>query len=127
MPYSRTKRDPRTKEEFLDRLLAHDFSGDVRMVGAAPAQIVRTKANTINLVFPDTGTIFELVVRRPRIVQPEVAQVARAAEVRSFVGSWRETGDGPTEEQVREALELLEPISPERQKVSRQRQSAGRS
>lgn len=77
---ARSKRDPRTKEELLDRMLRFDFDGDIRNVGAEPATIVRDKANALLLKFPHSGVVFELSVHRPR----EYAQVARASEERSF-------------------------------------------
>lgn len=85
MPFSRN-RDPRTKEELLDRMLSFDFDGDIRNLGVEPAMLVRTKANALNLVFPSTGTIFELVIRRPRKLEKEVASAVSVAarEYRSF-------------------------------------------
>lgn len=74
---ARAKRDPRTKEEFLDRILRFDFDGDVRNIGAEPATIVRTGANSLLLTFPATGTTFELSIHRPR-------EFSKAAESRSF-------------------------------------------
>lgn len=76
------KRDPRTKEELLDRMLSYDFDGDIRHLGVEPASIVRVGPNTLRLSFPDSGTVFELSVHRPR----EFSQAARASsgESRSF-------------------------------------------
>jgi hypothetical protein len=79
---ARMKRDPRTKEEFLDRILRFDFDGDVRNIGAEPATIVRTGANSLLLTFPDSGVTFELSVHRPR-------EFSHAAESRSFSPSTR--------------------------------------
>lgn len=77
------KRDPRTKEELLDRMLSYDFDGDIRHLGVEPASIVRVSPNTLRLSFPESGTVFELEVHRPR----EFSQAARASagERRSFV------------------------------------------
>lgn len=66
----RKQRDPRTKEDFLDRLLRYDFDGDIRNIGAEPARVERTAANTLRLTFPDTGTTYEISVHRPREEAP---------------------------------------------------------
>lgn len=63
----RTARDPRTKEEFLSRLLSYDFQGDIRQVGEFPASLIRTGPNKLEITFPKSGVTFELVVRRPRL------------------------------------------------------------
>jgi hypothetical protein len=81
-PMARAKRDPRTKEEFLDRILRFDFDGDIRNIGAEPATIVRTGANALLLTFPESGVTFELSVHRPR-------EFSQAAESRSFAPSTR--------------------------------------
>jgi hypothetical protein len=74
-------RDPRTKEELLDRMMSFDFDGDIRHLGVEAASIVRVSPNTLRLSFPASGTVFELSVHRPR----EFSQAARAAgEGRSF-------------------------------------------
>lgn len=82
----RTRRDPRTKEDFLDRILRYDFDGDIRAIGSEPARIERTAANTLRLTFPATGTTYEISVHRPRDEAPRSAAQAprRAAEERSF-------------------------------------------
>lgn len=60
------KRDPRSKEELLDRMLSYDFDGDIRHLGAQPASIVRQGPNRLLLAFPDSGKTFELEVHIPR-------------------------------------------------------------
>lgn len=60
------RRDPRTKEELLDRMLSFDFDGDIRHLGSEPATIVRTARNRIMLKFPSSDREFEFVVRIPR-------------------------------------------------------------
>lgn len=74
-------RDPETKEALLDRLLMADYNGDIRQLGAAPATIKRIAPHMLRLEFPDTGTIYDLTVHRPR--KPEKA-LARTREGRSF-------------------------------------------
>lgn len=59
-------RDPRTKEELLDRMLSFDFNGDIRHLGREPASVVRLGANRLKLAFPDSGRAFELSVHIPR-------------------------------------------------------------
>lgn len=63
MPY--TRREPRTKEELLDRMLAHDFDGDLKSVVGEGTSIVREAANKV-LIHTATGRSYELVVRLPR-------------------------------------------------------------
>lgn len=77
---ARTRRDPRTKEEFLDRMLSYDFNGDIRALGIEPATVQRLGPNALRLKFPDSGTVFDVTIHRPR----EFAQVK--AEGRSFSG-----------------------------------------
>lgn len=79
------KRDPRTKEELLDRMLSFDFDGDIRHLGVEPASVVRSGPNKLLLSFPNSGTTYELEVHRPREFSKAAAQSApRAGEGRSF-------------------------------------------
>lgn len=71
-------RDPRTKEELLDRMLAYDFDGDIRHLGAEPASIIRTAANKLELVFPKSGRVYELVARLPRTRNPRQEEASFA-------------------------------------------------
>lgn len=75
-------RDPRTKEELLDRMLSYDFDGDIRHLGAEEASLVRTAPNKLLLSFPKSGRIYELVARLPR-----TENHPRPAEERSFASS----------------------------------------
>ncbi len=59
-------RDPRTKEELLDRMLARDFDGDITHLGAEPATLERIAANKLLMRFPKSGRTYELVARLPR-------------------------------------------------------------
>lgn len=78
MPPVRTKRDPRTKEDFLDRMLRYDFDGDIRNLGGTTASIVRIGANALRLTFPDSGVVFDLTVHRPREENKQAAAVREA-------------------------------------------------
>lgn len=60
------KRDPKTKEQVLDRMLSYDFDGDIRHLGEEPAQITRTGPHTLRLTFPASGTTFDVSIHRPR-------------------------------------------------------------
>lgn len=80
--YQRQARDPRTKEEVLDRMLAYDFNGDVRDIGAETARLVRTAANKLLLHFPVSGRTYELTVRLPR--KEQIAKARTTGEPRSF-------------------------------------------
>lgn len=85
------KRDPRTKEELLDRMLSFDFDGDIRHLGVETASVVRSGPNRLLLTFPDSGVTFELTVHRPREFSQHVAKAA-PRESRSFSPSGG--GDG---------------------------------
>lgn len=63
--YSRRPKDPKTKEELLNRMLSYDFSGDLRDLGFK-AQIERVDRHMVRIIFPYTGKTYELVVRMPR-------------------------------------------------------------
>lgn len=104
------KRDPRTKEELLDRMLSFDFDGDIRHLGVETASIVRVSPNTLRLSFPDSGVTFELEVHRPR----EFSQAARAAggERRSFA---REEGSTEGLRRTREEEPAPVAAKPKRQ------------
>lgn len=86
------KRDPRTKEELLDRMLSFDFDGDIRHLGVETASVVRSGPNRLLLSFPDSGVTFELTVHRPREFSQHVAKAAPQRESRSFSPSGG--GDG---------------------------------
>lgn len=80
------KRDPRTKEEFLDRMLSFDFDGDIRHLGVEAATIQRLGPNALRLKFPDSDQVFDLTVHKPR----EFAKVK--AQGRTFTQD-RDEGD----------------------------------
>lgn len=82
------RRDPRTKEELLDRMLSFDFDGDIRHLGAEPAQLSRIAPNRLELKFPISGRCYELSVKLPRDAQP------RQPEAKSFTA---QDGDGERE------------------------------
>lgn len=102
------KKDPKTKEQLLDRMLSFDFNGDIRHLGEETASIVRTGANKLELTFPASGVTFELEVHRPR-------EFARAAEGRSFAPRG---GEASTE-----GLERTQPPADEAPKPRRRRKS----
>lgn len=80
-------RDPRTKEELLNRMFSIDFNGDIRTLGVRPGTLERISRNAARIHFPDSGITFELVIRRPR----EFAKTSKTAQK---VG---EAGDGHEE------------------------------
>jgi hypothetical protein len=57
-------RDPRTKEDLLNRMLSRDFNGDLTHGGKAILQ--RMKGHVVRLFFPDTGKKFDLTIHKPR-------------------------------------------------------------
>jgi hypothetical protein len=83
-------RDPRTKEELLDRMLSFDFDGDIRHLGVEQASLVRIAGNKLVLRFPHSGKEYELAVHIRR--EGSAADAAhRPGEPRSFAGEQAET------------------------------------
>lgn len=69
-------RDPKTKEEILNRMMQRDFNGDLSTLAADGAiQLQRIKRHVLRLVFPTTGKKFDLTIHKPR---PEVTSRATA-------------------------------------------------
>ena len=60
------RNDPRTKEQFVDRMLSYDFDGDFTDLGATRAKLRRISAHKFHVDFPATGQRYEIVVRKPR-------------------------------------------------------------
>lgn len=63
MPY--VQRPPVSKRELINRLLSHDFDGDLRHLGAG-ARISRVNPHTIELRFDDIDRTFLLSAHIPR-------------------------------------------------------------
>lgn len=83
------KRDPKTKGEVVDRLLSFDFEGDIRQIGAEPARLERTGAQSFRVTFPASDRTYEFVVRIPRDEEKLETRRAgqgdnRTSEERSF-------------------------------------------
>ena len=79
-------KEPKTKEQFLNRMLMSDFSGDIRDLAAdRNITLRRASANVLDLTFNTTGQHFQLVVRKPRT--PE--QIAAAEAKREAKGKGR--------------------------------------
>lgn len=88
-------RDPRTKEEFLDRMLSFDFDGDIRHLGVEAATIQRLGPNALRLKFPDSDQVFDLTVHKPR----EFAKVKAQARTFTQERDEGETKIDPTEQE----------------------------
>lgn len=58
--------DPRTKEQFLNRILSYDFDGDLAHIGESKAVIERITSNRVCVRLPATGQHYEIVIRKPR-------------------------------------------------------------
>lgn len=112
------KRDPKTKEQLLDRMLSYDFNGDIRRLGAEPARIERIGANALRLTFPDTDTVFDLTVHRPR----EFAKVERKAEGRSFGGA--QDAEDRRDARIEAQAPVVEEPAPKPKRVYRKRANA---
>ena len=72
--------DPKTKEQFMDRILSLDFDGDFTELGAYRAKLRRIAPNKFSLDFPATGQNYELVVRKPRLVKRKPRAAAAPIE-----------------------------------------------
>lgn len=59
-------RDPKTKEQFIDRLLSRDFDGDLSALGESKAVLTRLAPHRLGVIFPSTGQYYEVLVRKPR-------------------------------------------------------------
>lgn len=66
MPRAIANREPKTKEEFLSRILAHDFSGDLRTLSPSGARLKRVAPNRLEVELPESGLVFELWIRKPK-------------------------------------------------------------
>lgn len=58
--------DPKTKEDFVNRLLSYDFNGDFTDLGEEPATVTRVSPYRFAVKFKATGQNYEIVVRKPR-------------------------------------------------------------
>lgn len=60
-------RDPKTKEDLLDRMMRRDFSGDLAdLAEGRNLQMERIRPHVIRLKFGATGKTFDLTVHKPR-------------------------------------------------------------
>lgn len=92
-------RDPRTKEELLDRMLSRDFDGDITHIGAEQASLIRTAPNKLLLSFPASGRTYELVARLPR--KENVANEERSFNPPGGRDDWTVEPETPAETKVR--------------------------
>lgn len=77
MPKSAGPRAPRTKTEFLNRILSIDFNGDLRDLFPEGVNVERSRGHSVMLVAKnDPDARFQIVVRKPRTE----AQLAAARE-----------------------------------------------
>lgn len=60
-------RDPKTKEDIINRLTSTDFSGDLRdLAKDRNMQMQRIKRHVLRLKFIDSGREFDLTIHKPR-------------------------------------------------------------
>lgn len=116
MTYAKQRRDPRTKEAVLDRMLSYDFTGDIRDIGAETARLTRTGANRMLMTFPATGITYELVIRRPRAEN-------RPSETRSFAPKDGERYLSP--EEARDLAKAQEPADEKSEETATPRRRRG--
>lgn len=71
-------KEPKTKAQFVDRMLMSDFSGDLRDLAAdRNVAIRRVTDNVLELAFQGSGRKFQLVVRKPRTPEQIAAMNAK--------------------------------------------------
>lgn len=64
-------KDPVRKQDLLDKMMSHDFTGDIRdLAYNRDLRMERVKPNVIKLTFGTSGRSFELNVRKPRGPRP---------------------------------------------------------
>ena len=68
--------DPRTKEDFVNRLLSYDFNGDFTDLGEEAAVVTRETAYCFTVKFPHTSQKYEIAVSKPRKAPPVKAAKA---------------------------------------------------
>lgn len=93
-------KEPKTKEQFLNRMLSIDFTGDIRDLAAdRNITLKRTSANKLALTFQSSGQTFELVVRKPRspeqIAKMLAKKLAKAGAGKSGRGSRKAPAQQP--------------------------------
>lgn len=73
---------PKTKAQFVDRMLMADFSGDIRdLFPNREVKITRLSANVLDIYDINNQRHFNLVIRRPRSEeQINAAQAKREAK-----------------------------------------------
>lgn len=77
-PTTGPRRDPRTKAELIDKMMARDFSGDLADLAVnRDLTLRRVRPNAVSLYFGESGTNFELTVRKPR--GPKTKRASRPA------------------------------------------------
>lgn len=96
-------KEPKTKEQFLNRMLMSDFSGDIRDLAAdRNITLKRTSANKLELTFQASGQKFELVVRKPRspeqIAKMLAKKLAKAGAGKSGRGSRKAPAQQPQQQ-----------------------------
>lgn len=75
-------RDPKTKEQFLNRIMSYDFDGDFSSLGEGKPKVSRIAANKVAIDFPMTGQHYELVVRKPRVKPVRAVRNTKRVHIR---------------------------------------------
>lgn len=71
-------REPRTKEDVLNRMTSIDFDGDLRHLSDS-VQLKRLKRHVLQLYFPESQRRFNLTIHKPRPEKPKKAKVKVAS------------------------------------------------
>lgn len=60
-------KDPKTKGDFIDRMMSRDFSGDLKDLAVnGDIRYERIRPNALKIHFGSSNQDFELVIRKPR-------------------------------------------------------------
>jgi hypothetical protein len=71
-------KDPKTKSDFIDRMMSREFSGDLRDLAVnQDLRMERAKPNVLSLHFGTSGQDFEMVIRKPRGPRPIKVKAGR--------------------------------------------------
>lgn len=71
-------REPRTKEDVLNRMTSMDFDGNLKNLGEN-VQLKRIKRHVLQIFFGNSGQAFNLTVHKPRPDKPRAKKAAAPA------------------------------------------------
>lgn len=77
-------KDPKTKGDFIDRMMSREFSGDLKDLAVNhDMRYERIRPNALKIHFGTSGQEYELVIRKPRGPRPIVVKPGRGTRAKS--------------------------------------------